>query len=258
MGSHNTTATNAATNAGTLASGLEGNASNIYGTLAPQLQAEASHPSGISPTDLAAIDTASKQTSGGTQAGATGQGALLAARTRNAGGADAAIANAARSGGEQQSQATLETQMANEKLKEHQQQAGLSGLGGLYGENLSGGLQSASQVAPDVNADTNAYNSSWDWTKDILDPLLAGGAQVGAAAMKGCWIAEAIYGKYDTRTALARAWLNGPFIDGWFGRATMWVYGKIGRKVASIVARSPWLQSTLKPLFDVAVRRAHE
>ena len=258
MGSHNQTATTAATNAGNLSSGLEGNASSIYSTLAPQLQAEAAHPSGMSPTDLAAIDTATKQTAGGTQAGATGQGALLAARTRNAGGADAAIANAARSGGEQQSQATLDTQMANEKLKEHQQQAGLTGLEGLYGENLSGGLQSAGQIAPDVNADTNAYNASWSWAKDILDPLLAGGATVATARMKGCWIAEAIYGKYDTRTALARAWLNGPFCDGWLGRATMWLYGKIGRKVAAIVGHSPWLQSALKPLFDIAVRRAHE
>ncbi len=178
-------ATTAATNAGNLSSGLEGNASNIYSTLAPQLQAEAAHPSGISPTDLAAIDTATKQTSGGTQAGATGQGALLAARTRNAGGADAAIANAARSGGEQQSQDTLETQAANEKLKERQQQAGLSGLEGLYNTDTAAGIQSAGQIAPDINANTSAANESWDWAKYILDPLLQSGSSAASRINMG-------------------------------------------------------------------------
>jgi hypothetical protein len=67
------------------------NAGNLFGSLAPQLTAEATNPQGYGAPTLAKIDTANKQTAGGTQAGAVGQGALLAARTRNAGTADAAI-----------------------------------------------------------------------------------------------------------------------------------------------------------------------
>ena len=184
MGSHSKQATDAATTAANLSSGLEGQASSIYSTLVPTLQAEAAHPQGISPTDLAAMNTEAKQTAGGVSAGATGQGALLAARTRNAGGADAAIDSAARSAERGLSESDLKTGIANEELKQHQQQAGLSGLEGLYNTNTGAGIQSAGQIAPDVNADTNAYNSSWDWAKDILDPLIQAGGQAGAAAIK--------------------------------------------------------------------------
>ena len=178
------TATAAATNAGNLSTGLEGNASNIYSTLAPTLQAEASHPQGISPTDLAAMNTDAKQTAGGVTAGATGQGALLAARTRNAGGADAAIASGARAAERGASESDLKTGIANEELKQHQQQSGLSGLEQLYGEGLTGGIQSAGQIAPDVNADVNAQNASWDWAKDILAPVLQASGQAAGLALQ--------------------------------------------------------------------------
>src|SRR5579864_7452790 len=95
------TADTAATSAQGLSSTYAGNASNLFGTLAPTLEAEAAHPSGMTPTDLAATDTAAKQSAGGTQAAAVGQGALRAARTRNAGGADAAVAESSRRAGEQ-------------------------------------------------------------------------------------------------------------------------------------------------------------
>lgn len=180
MGSGSKQATDAADNAAHMSAGLEGDASNIYGGLAPQLQAEATAPAGFNPSDLAAMNTAAQQSAGGATSGATGRGALLAARTKNAGTADAAIADAARSGGQRLSDAAVGTQVENAQLKEHQRQSGLSGLEHLYGENLGAGVQSAGQVAPDVNADTNAYNASWDWAKDILDPLLTSGASVGS------------------------------------------------------------------------------
>jgi hypothetical protein len=126
----------------------------------------------MSPTDIAAADTAAQQSAGGGEAAAVGQGALRAARTRNAGGADAAIAASGRTAGQNLSEAALGTRLANSRLKQSQQQAGLSGLEGLFSTNLSGGNAALGQVAPDINANTNAENASWDWSKDLFAPLL--------------------------------------------------------------------------------------
>lgn len=250
-------ATGAATTAANTSAALQGNASNLYAGLAPQLAEEATSPSGYSPADLAAMNTAAQQSAGGATAGATGRGALLAARTRNAGAADAAIADAARSGGQQLSNEAVGTQVANANLKQRQQQAGLSGLEGLYGENLGAGINSEGQVAGDVNANTGSTNASWDWASDILDPVIKASGQAAAAKL-GCWIAEAIYGVDDPRTFLARAWLNGPFKRGIVGRVVMATYLAVGQKVAVVVRRSGILRRTLKPLFDIAVRKAGE
>lgn len=121
-------------------------AQNQYGSLAPTLQAEATHPTGYDPATLAKMNTAAQQTAGGTQAGAVGQGALLAARTKNAGTADAAIAQSARTAGQDLSNAGLKTQMADASLKNQQQQAGLTGEQNLYNTNL-GASQRALGIA---------------------------------------------------------------------------------------------------------------
>lgn len=126
---------NSATAAGTSAK-LGAQAGNIYGSLAPQLQAEATHPTGYGATDLAAMNTAGQQSAGGSNAGAAGQGALLAARTKNAGTADAAIAQSTRNSSQNLSNDALKTQMGNANLKQQQQQAGIQGEQNLYGTNL--------------------------------------------------------------------------------------------------------------------------
>ena len=182
MARGSTQATGAATSAQNLSNSLEGNASSLYGSLAPELSAEAAHPAGYAPGDLAKMNTAAQQSAGGGQAGAVGQGSLLASRTRNAGSADAAIADSARSSGQQLSKAALGTQTKNADLKQHQQQAGLSGMENLYGANLGAGVSSLGQVAGDVNANTEAANSSWNWAKYLLDPAMqAAGGGAGAA-----------------------------------------------------------------------------
>ncbi len=163
-----------------LSNQLEGNASSAYGTLMPELQAESANPQGFGPTDLAKMNTAAKQTAGGTQAGAVGQGALLAARTKNPGAASAAISESSRTAGEHQSQENLATEMANAKLKEAQRQSGLSGQEELTSLETNAGIGALGQVAPNVNANTNAANESWDWARTILDPALTGaGAGAG-------------------------------------------------------------------------------
>lgn len=176
-------ATTAATTAGQLGQNLQTRAGGIYDALAPQLMSEAAHPPGFAPTDLAAMNTGVQQSAGGGQGAAVGQGALLAARTRNAGGADAAIASAARTSGQNLSKAAVGVQTENANLKAKQMQEGLSGLSGLYGGTTTAGIQSTGQIAPDINADTNAENASWDWTKglDSISRTLNAGAGLKGA-----------------------------------------------------------------------------
>lgn len=125
---------------------LGAQAQNQYGSLAPTLQAEATHPTGYDPATLAKMNTSAQQSAGGTQAGAVGQGALLAARTKNAGTADAAIAQSARTAGQDVSNAGLKTQMADASLKNQHQQEGIQGEQGLYNTDL-GASQRALGIA---------------------------------------------------------------------------------------------------------------
>ena len=181
MGRDNPQATTAATTAQGLSGTYSGNAANIFGALEPMLASQAAHPSGMSPTDIAAADTAAQESAGGGQSTAVGQGALRAARTRNAGGADAAIGDASRSAGRELGSSALRTRIASSGMKNANQRAAESGLGNLFSENLSGGNQALGQVAGDVNANTNAENASWDWSKDLFMPLLGAGTS-GALA----------------------------------------------------------------------------
>jgi hypothetical protein len=142
----------------------------------PQLQNEAVNPAGIAPADLAAMNTAAQQSGGGAAAGTVGQGGLLSARTRNAGGPANAIASGVRTAGQQASNAALGVQNENTQAKLHQQQAGLGGLENLYGQNLGGSINALGEVAPNINANTQAANSSWDWANSLLGPILKAGA----------------------------------------------------------------------------------
>ena len=154
-------AQNAATTASSNSAQLLGNAGGIYSSLVPQLTSQIANPQGLGPTSLANEETAAQQTAGGATAGAAGRGALLEGRTRNAGTAQKAIADAARSGGEQLSQANLGILGQNEALKQQQRNSALSGLSGLYGTNVGGGNTALGEVAPLVNANTEAVKASY-------------------------------------------------------------------------------------------------
>ena len=169
----------AATSAQSLSNTAAGNAGALFSTLAPELMSESAHPSGISQPDLAAANPAGLEAAGGSMAGATGQGALLAARTKNAGAPAAAIGESSRRAGETLSKAAVGTQMANAQMKEKQRQSALSGLGSLTGLETGAATNALGEVAQNVNANTNAANQSWDWAKYLLDPAMQ--AASGAA-----------------------------------------------------------------------------
>ena len=119
-----------------IANTSQNNSSSLYGTLAPTMSAMATHPTGINPADMAKMQTSSMQTAGGANAGATGQGSLLAARTKNAGTAASAIAKSGENASQNLSKANLGAQLENQQVKQNQQNTGLSGLSSLYGTNM--------------------------------------------------------------------------------------------------------------------------
>ena len=186
MGRGNDQAQAAATSASNMSGTLAGNAGALYSTLAPSLEATMAAPQGFSPTDMAKMDTATMQTAGGSQAAAQGAGALRAARTGNLGGSDAAMAKAARTGGEIASEGALATQIKNAALKQQQRELATRGLESLYGTNTGASVNALGQVASNINANTDAENASWDWTKGVgaMSGLISAGAQSYAATKK--------------------------------------------------------------------------
>ena len=107
-------------------------------------------------------NTAAQQSAGGSQSATVGQGGLYAARTRNAGGAQAAIGAGTRGAGANLSRSAVSTEVNSANLANRNQQAGISGLGGLYGTELGGG-ESALGLSNQAlsGADQSAGNDPW-------------------------------------------------------------------------------------------------
>lgn len=183
MGRGNETADSAAKAASANSGTFMSNAQSLYGNVAPMLTSQAANPQGFNPADEAAMETGALQEAGGTQAAAVGQGNLEAARTRNAGGFGQAVSDASRGAGENLSRGLLGVRTANASLKQHQKDTALSGLEGLYGTNVSGSNSSLGNVAPLVNADTNAENASWNAFNNITGALT--NAAKAASGFKG-------------------------------------------------------------------------
>jgi hypothetical protein len=158
-------------------------AAGIGSTLVPQLTQEAQHPTGINPTDLNAMRVAGQQGAGGANAGIAGQAGLTAARTRNTGALSGVLDQAARNKTQASSQANLGIQNENTQTKLKQQQAGLSGLEGLYGTDVNAGLKAQSLVPDDIKAWADADKTGW--LQDTLGTLSTLGSLGGAKGIKG-------------------------------------------------------------------------
>lgn len=232
----------------------QGNANDLYSKLFPTFQAEATNPQGFAPGDLAAMNTANQQSVGGATAGAVGEGDLAGARTRNSGSFAPALDEAVREGERTASENAVGIQGENAKLKEEQRQAGIAGLGGLYGQNNSDMLSALGLQNQSTNALTTAGQSGWFQNMTGLISALGGAAQ-GAGAMMhgGCWIAEALYGETDPRTHLLRSWLNQEFRETPLGGIVMPFYLHFGKAIALAVRLSAKLRDRLRPLFDQAL-----
>jgi hypothetical protein len=145
-----------------------GNASHLFGVLDPTLEQEALHPQGFSGEDLAAMNTAVGQATGGATAGAKGEGYLDAARTGNRGGFQTALDESAREGMRTNADAALNIQGQNANLRERNRQSGIAGLGALYGENAGDELkslglenESIGEGNQAIDEETKAGQSGW-------------------------------------------------------------------------------------------------
>ena len=112
--------------------------------------------------------------------GAVGQGALLAARTKNAGTADAAIAQSARTAGQQASNTAVGTEVKNADLQQRQRQSALGGEEGLYSSTLGGGLN-ALGLSNSAYAGADASGANNPYLK-LLQTAMSGGATAAAGA----------------------------------------------------------------------------
>lgn len=183
MARGNAQASGAAGQSNSNANAFFGNSNSLYSNLAPQLESQAANPQGFNPTDLAGMKTDALQAAGGSQAAAVGAGDLAAARTRNMGGFGKAVSDASRGAGETLSRNLLTINNENAQQKQRQRDTAISGLEGLYGTNVGATNQALGNVAPLVNADTNAQNASWDAFNNITGALT--GAAKSASGFKG-------------------------------------------------------------------------
>lgn len=154
-------ASSAVNTAGSTATTLGSESQGIGANLTPFLTSEMLHPGGIGQAGLGAEESAALGGAGGAASGLTGQAMQRAAVSRNAGGYQAALADAARERDKAAAGASEGIAAGNEQLKQQQRQQGAEGLGGLYKTDTSGMLESQGQIAPDINAETNAGKSGW-------------------------------------------------------------------------------------------------
>lgn len=150
----------------------EGNAAALYGQLNPFYQHEVTNPQGMTPEDYNAAQTAVRQSTGGSTAGAVGAGNLEAARTRNSAGItageDAAAREATRTGADE----ALQLRLANSRMRQQQQQAGLEGEQGLFNTENADVLSSLGFQPAAINAGTTAGANGW--FQNFLGTLNAG------------------------------------------------------------------------------------
>jgi len=118
-----------------------------------------------------------------------------------------------------------------------------TGTQGVAGAGASSALQSY------VTASANSFGGS---LASSLGKSLGSMPGQAGSIMGGCWIAAACWGWGDPRTNIVRLWLNTEFMETWYGRLVMKLYYRYGQKVA----QQPWLVRILRPLFELALKKA--
>jgi len=168
-------------NANNTATTLGAEGQGIGANLTPFLTSELQHPQGYSQEDTSAMLSAGLGGAGGANSGLVGEANKMAATTRNAGGFQAALDDAAR----QRTKAAAGTSEGiaaqNAGVKQQQQQDAARGLQGMYGTDTSGMLNAMNQEHEDVNSEADANKSGW--LQNTL-AILNTGANVGSAIGK--------------------------------------------------------------------------
>lgn len=162
---------------------LGGEAQGIGANLTPFLTQEMLHPQGLGQQGITAEESAALGGAGGAASGLVGQAAQRAAVSRNSGGFQAALDDAARQRDKAAAGSSEGIMAQNERMKEGQRQAGASGLEHQYGVDTSGMLNAMDQEHQDINSEVNASNSGWlQNAMNIIKTLNGTGS--AAASMK--------------------------------------------------------------------------
>lgn len=138
---------------------LGGEAQGIGANLTPFLTSELQHPQGYSQGDTSAMLAAGLGGAGGAASGITGLANKEAATSRNAGGFQTALDDAARQRMKGAAATSEGIAGQNANLKVQQQQDAAEGLQGMYGTDISGMLGATGQESGDINAETSAANA---------------------------------------------------------------------------------------------------
>lgn len=171
-------ANNAAQTAANTGTQLGAEGQGIGSTLTPFLTSELEHPMGYGQQGDSAMLAAGLGGAGGADAGVVGQANQEAATSRNAGGFQAVLDDAARSRSKAAAGASEGIASQDANLKQQQTQDAASGLSKMYGTDTSGMLDAMQQQAPDINAETNANNSGWlQNTTSVLKALQGAGGK---------------------------------------------------------------------------------
>ncbi len=132
----------------------------------------------ISPVQNASQNTAAQQSAGGGVAGAIGAGKLYSARTRNAGGAKAAVGQAVRGAGQNLSDAALSTEQQDAALQQKNRTAALGGLESLNSQQTAAG-EGALGLSDQALGVANQADANNPWMKILQSSIQAGGQVAG-------------------------------------------------------------------------------
>lgn len=259
MRSASNAAGTAATTAANTGAGLGAAAGGISSTLTPFLTSELEHPQGYSQGDTSAMLSSALGGAGGATAGIVGQANQEAAQTRNAGGFQAVLDDAARQRTKAAAGASEGIAAQNAGVKQEQQQAAAKQLQGMYGTDTSGMLDATGQVSKDIDSQVAADKQGWlQNAEGIMNTISQAGSAAGGMGFKPfCWVAAEIYdGWLDPRTVLVRQWISTELVKSAMGRVAAVAYLRFGERMAATIRRFPILRRPFKALFDAALQRA--
>ena len=160
-------------------------ANQIGSSLIPGLEREAQNPAGYSPTDLNSMLVANQSGAGGANSAVAGEAGLAGARTRNAGGYTAALDEASRQKGKQESMGNLDIASKNAGLKNQQQQFAQGQLSGLYGTDTNAMLKAMGLVPEDITAAAKADSTGWVQNLTGIMDALGNMAKGAGSVMSG-------------------------------------------------------------------------
>jgi hypothetical protein len=99
---------------------------------------------------------------------------------------------------------------------------------------------------------------SYGSVKDLVQGGGGSGKDSDGHNTKSCWIAEALYGIHDPRTALVRAWVSDIYVHkrrGWLLAA---LYIRIGRQTAELIHHGYLPRRWFRLVFDALVEKAFD